>query len=51
MDPLTTAAASGLQARMDSMDLLANNMANSSANGYKADREFYSTFLTSDAMN
>jgi len=51
MDPLTTAAASGLQARMDSMDLLANNMANSSANGYKADREFYSTFLASDAIN
>jgi flagellar basal body rod protein FlgG len=51
MDPLTTAAASGLQARLDSLDLLANNMANSSASGYKADREFYSTYLASDAMN
>jgi flagellar basal body rod protein FlgG len=26
-------------------------MANSSASGYKADREFYSTYLASDAMN
>ena len=51
MDPLTTAAASGLQARMDSLDLLANNLSNTSASGYKADREFYSTYLASEAMN
>jgi flagellar basal-body rod protein FlgF len=44
MDPLTSAAASGIQARMDSLDMLANNMANGSTSGFKVDREFYSTF-------
>jgi flagellar basal-body rod protein FlgF len=51
MDPLTAAAAAGLQARMDSLDLLANNLANTSTSGYKADREFYSTYLSADAIN
>ena len=51
MDPLTAAAASGLQARMDSLDLLANNMANTSTSGYKADREFYGTFLSAEALD
>ncbi len=51
MDPLTAAAASGLQARMDSLDLLANNLSNTSANGYKADREFYTTYLASEAID
>jgi flagellar basal-body rod protein FlgF len=46
MDPLTTAAASGIQARMDSLDMLANNMANGSSSGFKADREFYSTYFS-----
>ncbi len=50
MDPLTAAAASGLQARMDSLDLLANNMANTSTSGYKADREFYGTYLSAAAL-
>ncbi|MGH9585268.1 MAG: flagellar hook-basal body protein [Bryobacteraceae bacterium] len=45
MDPLTTAAASGLQARLDALDMLANNLANTSTSGFKADREFYSTYL------
>jgi flagellar basal-body rod protein FlgF len=49
MDPLTAAAASGLQARMDSLDLLANNLANASTSGFKADREFYSTYFSPDA--
>ena len=49
MDPLTAAAASGLQARLDSLDLLANNLANTSTGGYKADREFYSTYFSPDA--
>ena len=48
MDPLTAAAASGLQARLDSLDMLANNLANSSTSGFKADREFYSTYLSPD---
>ena len=44
MDPLTAIAASGLRARMESLDLLANNIANASTGGYKADREFYSLY-------
>ncbi len=51
MDPLTTAAASGLQARMDSLDILANNLANTSTSGFKADREFYSTYLAPELAN
>ena len=57
MDPLTSTAAGGLQARMDSLDMLANNLANTSTGGYKADHEFYSTYLapeladSADPMN
>ena len=39
MDPMTAMAASGLRARMESLELLANNVANASTGGYKADRE------------
>jgi flagellar basal-body rod protein FlgF len=42
MDPLLISAASGMKARMESLDLLANNIANSGTTGFKADREFYS---------
>lgn len=49
MDPLTAAAAGGLQARMDSFDMLANNLANASTTGFKTDREFYSTYLAPEA--
>jgi flagellar basal-body rod protein FlgF len=51
MDPLTAAVASGLQANMDSFDLLANNLANTSSSGYKADRESYGTYLSAAALN
>jgi flagellar basal-body rod protein FlgF len=51
MDPITTAAANGLQASMDSMDMLANNIANASTGGFKADREFYSTYLAPEIQN
>jgi flagellar basal-body rod protein FlgF len=50
MDPLTATAASGLRARMESLELLANNVANASTNGYKADREFYSLYLAPEAQ-
>ena len=30
---------------MESLDLLANNIANASTGGYKADREFYSLYV------
>ena len=49
MDPLTSMAASGLRSRMESLDLLANNVANASTGGYKADREFYSLYLAPEA--
>jgi flagellar basal-body rod protein FlgF len=51
MDALSIAAASGLQSRMDSLDLLANNLANAGTSGYKTDREFYGLFVGSDAEN
>jgi flagellar basal-body rod protein FlgF len=51
MDPLTTAAASGLQARMEALDMLANNLANTSTAGYKADREFYNSYMSRETMN
>src|SRR6266849_4381319 len=40
MDPLLISAASGMKARMDSLDMLANNLANTGTAGFKADREF-----------
>jgi flagellar basal-body rod protein FlgG len=49
MDPLTIAAASGLRARMESLDLLANNIANTETGGYKADREFYNLYTSPEA--
>ena len=37
-------AASGMKARMESLDMLANNIANSGTAGFKTDREFYSLY-------
>ncbi len=44
MDPLTTAAAGGLRARIQTLDMLANNLANATTAGFKLDREFYGVF-------
>jgi flagellar basal-body rod protein FlgF len=49
MDPLAAMAASGMRSRMESLDLLANNIANASTGGYKADREFYSLYAAPEA--
>ncbi|HXS94839.1 MAG TPA: flagellar basal-body rod protein FlgF [Candidatus Limnocylindrales bacterium] len=49
MDPMTAIAASGMRSRMESLDLLANNVANASTGGYKADREFYSLYIAPEA--
>src|SRR5579884_635449 len=49
MDPLTAAAASGIRSRMESLDMLANNLANASTGGFKADHEFYSTYIAADS--
>jgi flagellar basal-body rod protein FlgF len=51
MDPLTSAAASGIRARLESLDMLANNIANASAPGFKADREYFGTYLSSEAAD
>lgn len=42
-------AASGMRTRLDSLDMLANNIANASTVGYKADREFYNLYASSEA--
>jgi flagellar basal-body rod protein FlgF len=49
MDPLTSSAASGMRARIESLDMLANNIANSSAPGFKADREFFGLYLSEES--
>src|SRR5260370_29593532 len=51
MDPLTSAAASGIRARLESLDMLANNIANASAPGFKADREFYGLYQSMEAAS
>ena len=49
MDSISISAAAGLRSRMEALDLLSNNLANSSTAGYKADKEFYSLFQAEDA--
>ena len=49
MDPLTVAAASGMKSRMESLSLMANNLANSGTSGYKSDSEFYGLYVGADA--
>jgi flagellar basal-body rod protein FlgF len=49
MDPIATSAASGMRARLESLDMLANNLANASTAGYKVDREFYSLYRDAEA--
>jgi len=51
MDPLTSAAASGMRSRIESLDMLANNIANASAPGFKADREFYNLYMSPEAAD
>jgi flagellar basal-body rod protein FlgF len=48
MDPLTTAAASGMRSRMEALDMLANNIANTSVPGFKMDRELYDLYRSSE---
>lgn len=48
---MTAIAASGLRSRMESLELLANNIANGSTGGYKADREFYSLYAAPEAQD
>ncbi len=38
-----------MKARLETLDLLANNLANAGAAGFKADREFYNLYLSPEA--
>jgi len=44
MDPLLISAAGGMKTRLDSLDMLANNIANAGTAGFKTDREFYNLY-------
>ena len=50
MDALTVSAASGMRARIESLNMLANNLANQGSAGYKSDREFYSLYIADEAL-
>jgi flagellar basal body rod protein FlgG len=49
MDTLTISAAGGMRARMESLDMLANNLANTETGGYKTDHEFYNLYVSAEA--
>ena len=49
MDPLVATAASGLRSRMEAIDLLANNMANTATAGFKGDIESYNLYFGDSA--
>lgn len=49
MDPLTAIAASGMRARTETLEVIANNLANTSTPGYKADAEAYNLYFGDDA--
>jgi flagellar basal body rod protein FlgG len=51
MDNLTAVAASGMRSRMQALEVLANNLANSSSRGYKSDREIFTLYSSADASN
>ncbi|MGB6941068.1 MAG: flagellar hook basal-body protein [Bryobacteraceae bacterium] len=51
MDALTAAAASGIRARIESLDMLANNLANASAAGFKSDQESYALYVSPEAAD
>ncbi|MBI4902011.1 MAG: flagellar basal-body rod protein FlgF [Acidobacteria bacterium] len=51
VDVLLSTAASGLRARTEALELVANNIANANTAGYKADREFHSTYVAPEAMS
>ncbi len=49
MDAMSIAAASGMRSRMDSLEMLANNLANAASDGFKLDREGYGLYLSPEA--
>lgn len=51
MDPITAIAASGMRSRTETLDALANNIANAGTAGYKADSESYDLYFGQDAWD
>ncbi|MGH9721652.1 MAG: flagellar hook-basal body complex protein, partial [Bryobacteraceae bacterium] len=51
MDQLTLTAASGMRSRIESLEMLANNLSNAATSGYKADREFYGLYMSANAAS
>src|SRR5271169_5077433 len=51
MEGLIAAAASGMRARIESLDIMANNLANSSAAGFKSDQESYALYISPEAAD
>lgn len=51
MDAIGIAAASGIRARMESLEILANNLANAGTSGFKADRERYTTYWAGESTS
>jgi len=49
MDQISIIAAGAMRSSIQSLDLLANNIANSSTNGYKGDAEFHSLYISEAA--
>ena len=45
MDSLIATAASGMRSRMETLDVMANNIANAGTTGYKADQESYNLYF------
>jgi flagellar basal body rod protein FlgG len=50
MDPISVGAAGGLRARMEALDMLANNISNANTPGFKRDGEFYGLFESAEAV-
>ena len=46
MDPLTVSAAAGLRSRQETLDLIANNIANAATSGFKADRDIGTSYTS-----
>ncbi|MGE5645488.1 MAG: flagellar hook-basal body protein [Acidobacteriota bacterium] len=51
MDSLTISAASGMRSRLESLEMLANNLANSATSGFKLDRESYNLYAAPEAFS
>lgn len=51
MDSVIAAAASGMRSRLETLDVLANNIANAGTTGYKADQESYGLYFGDQAMD